>query len=296
VWGGGRFEAIATYASYKRNPASDFEREMAAGATYVAVSLDGRPIVAGRYLVAQGGYALFVGISPVVYGTAERITRELLLFASPGTVRRVQATIKNPSGIPPAVERYYREAMAQREQPESQAWATAWSRYCKYKRPGSDHCRMRREDYFPGRQGKGANPGRARPIAVELERLDGPPHLAPQAKAIDSYAGDPMKLAQKVLKEWAVSIPAGEINRIRYVIRYEDGLQLAGDLPLSRKWVKEHTLESAVRLMAIFNAGLRAPDGISNTAYRKALKGVDVEFWKRLLRTHDFGRSEPEPK
>jgi hypothetical protein len=51
------------------------------------------------------------------------------------------------------VDRYYKETMeASPGYSESQAWATAWSRYCKYKDPGSDHCKKDTGDYFPGKR------------------------------------------------------------------------------------------------------------------------------------------------
>lgn len=39
---------------------------------------------------------------------------------------------------------------------ESQVWATAWSIYCKYKNPNSEHCKMDKNEYFPGKSSKEA--------------------------------------------------------------------------------------------------------------------------------------------
>ena len=37
---------------------------------------------------------------------------------------------------------------------ESKAWAVAWSIYCKYKEPGSEHCQKNKDEYFKGRDKK----------------------------------------------------------------------------------------------------------------------------------------------
>ena len=44
----------------------------------------------------------------------------------------------------------------QKEKDEGKAWAVAWSIYCKYKKPGSPHCKKETDDYFPGRKKKKA--------------------------------------------------------------------------------------------------------------------------------------------
>jgi len=49
--------------------------------------------------------------------------------------------------LPKDVERYVDEGIAQ-GLPESEAWAVAWSRWCKYKMPGDEHCRKDPEEYL----------------------------------------------------------------------------------------------------------------------------------------------------
>ncbi len=44
----------------------------------------------------------------------------------------------------------------QKEKDEGKAWAVAWSIYCKYKKPGSPHCKKESDDYFPSRNSKKA--------------------------------------------------------------------------------------------------------------------------------------------
>ena len=34
---------------------------------------------------------------------------------------------------------------------ESQAWATAWSVYCKHKNPSSEHCKRKPSEYLTGK-------------------------------------------------------------------------------------------------------------------------------------------------
>lgn len=52
--------------------------------------------------------------------------------------------------IPKTVERYYEEHIS-KGVPEGQAWALAWSRYCKYSYPGSRHCHRKPSQYLVGR-------------------------------------------------------------------------------------------------------------------------------------------------
>jgi hypothetical protein len=56
--------------------------------------------------------------------------------------------------IPSPVERYVKEiAESNPDYTDAQVWATAWSIYCKYKNPGSEHCTKPASDYFPGKGG-----------------------------------------------------------------------------------------------------------------------------------------------
>lgn len=58
------------------------------------------------------------------------------------------------SKIPADVERYVQEHKDQ-GMDEGKAWAIAWSRYCRYKNPGSSHCH--KDEYFSDRTA-GADP------------------------------------------------------------------------------------------------------------------------------------------
>ncbi len=55
--------------------------------------------------------------------------------------------------IPADVERYVKEVQeANPDYSEEQAWATAWSIYCRHKKPGDpEHCTMPASEYLKGR-------------------------------------------------------------------------------------------------------------------------------------------------
>lgn len=62
------------------------------------------------------------------------------------------AGARTAKDLPKNVERYVQEGKDQGLD-EGEAWAVAWSRYCKYKEPGSPHCKKDSpSDYFPGKK------------------------------------------------------------------------------------------------------------------------------------------------
>lgn len=65
------------------------------------------------------------------------------------------AILKYAVNLPADVERYVEEVKEKNPSySEGQAWATAWSIYCKYKNPDSGHCKQDSSDYFAGRTAK----------------------------------------------------------------------------------------------------------------------------------------------
>lgn len=66
------------------------------------------------------------------------------------------ALIHTAKDLPKNVERYVQEGLDQ-GMDESKAWAIAWSRYCKYKEPGSPHCQMNTSEYFPNQKKAGSD-------------------------------------------------------------------------------------------------------------------------------------------
>lgn len=59
---------------------------------------------------------------------------------------------KLAEGVPAKVKEYAEDV--QKKNPDyddAKVWATAWSIYCKYKAPNSDHCQKETSEYFPGK-------------------------------------------------------------------------------------------------------------------------------------------------
>lgn len=90
--------------------------------------------------------------------------------------------------LPKDVERYVREAKeADPGIDEGKAWAIAWSRFCKYKSPGDDHCKQGPEGYFKGKKAMSSMFSDARIdrlAAKVIERMQGklPPPRSPAAR------------------------------------------------------------------------------------------------------------------
>lgn len=67
--------------------------------------------------------------------------------------------------LPPDVERYVQEGL-DKGMPEDKAWAIAWSRWCKYKSPGDEHC-----SGGPGEYLQGKTAGDRQTVIIRLRRL-----------------------------------------------------------------------------------------------------------------------------
>ena len=78
--------------------------------------------------------------------------------------------------MPAKVDKYYKEI--KRDNPdysEAQAWATAWSVFCKHVEPGSDHCSKPPSEYLKGR-----NAGLI--VRVAARARVGMEHTSPEAR------------------------------------------------------------------------------------------------------------------
>lgn len=86
---------------------------------------------------------------------AESLTQPLMTRRDYGAVTASDyaSILKYAVNLPADVERYVEEG-TDAGMPEDKAWAVAWSRYCKYKNPESEHCQMNESEYFPGRKAK----------------------------------------------------------------------------------------------------------------------------------------------
>ena len=93
--------------------------------------------------VAQGAWSFKVSVGSI-YEKGMKAAEEVLSKLATGD-------------IPADVERYVKETKEQNpDYDDSQLWAVAWSRYCKYKNPTSDHCKKDTDEYFAGK-GKSAS-------------------------------------------------------------------------------------------------------------------------------------------
>lgn len=55
--------------------------------------------------------------------------------------------------MPSPVDKYYKQIKKDNpDYSDEQAWATAWSVYCKHKNPGSPHCKRPPSDYLKGKE------------------------------------------------------------------------------------------------------------------------------------------------
>lgn len=55
--------------------------------------------------------------------------------------------------MPSPVDKYFKQVKESNpEHTDAQAWATAWSIFCKYKSPGSEHCQKDPGEYFKNRK------------------------------------------------------------------------------------------------------------------------------------------------
>jgi len=70
--------------------------------------------------------------------------------------------------IPEDVERYVGEHK-EKGADEGEAWALAWSRYCKYKNPGSDHCKQ--DSYFDGKKAQLTRIANSKSLSIVLAKL-----------------------------------------------------------------------------------------------------------------------------
>lgn len=201
--------------------------------------------------------------------------------------------------VPEKVEQYYQEAMQQPGMIEAQAWAIAWSRYCKYTEPASSHCKLHRSEYFPGKGGKGSEAAhKCKPVVIELERAEGmnaPERvtLRPGAAGTNLY-----KQADKALKEMAMRMRAQDMNKTDFLVEFEGGRSYEGRIDLSRAWVRSEDIAAHIKTHVTFMAGKGAPGNMSPSRYAAFLASVDKEGQARayaldLLENCDLGPSRP---
>ena len=119
--------------------------------------------------------------------------------------------------LPKNVERYVQEGLDS-GMDESKAWAIAWSRYCKYKEPGSPHCQMETSEYLPN-QGKKKTSGEPK---VGMDRF--PPIRSPRGWRPPEGDGEcPREILRRNLKDFEDSIRpvVGAADKALRAIGYE---------------------------------------------------------------------------
>ena len=68
-------------------------------------------------------------------------------YSSFSPMRHAEGDKERNENIPAYVHDKVEEIMEkQKEKDEGKAWAVAWSIYCKYKKPGSPHCKKKKDD------------------------------------------------------------------------------------------------------------------------------------------------------
>jgi hypothetical protein len=119
----------------------------------------------GGLLYVQFDDGSFMGVSPRDLAYEGRAGGEAFEGRSAGD------EVKVAINIPKEVEDYAKEvAEGNPSYDEAQVWATAWSIYCRYKSPGSEHCTKAPGEYFPGRMARDVEGLRPRPAPARKPR------------------------------------------------------------------------------------------------------------------------------
>lgn len=200
--------------------------------------------------------------------------------------------------VPETVERYYQEGIDQ-GMPEAEAWAVAWSRYCKYKDPESKHCHLRQAEYFPGKGGKGSKGAdKTAPVGILL-KLNRRGKVAERSVQVDSAGTDLWKKADVVLKERAMGLDPSETMTVEYEVAFDDGSEYFGVVDdFGKKWVRSDDLARSTVRHLMFMAGRGAPPTMTPAAYAKYLRQIDPSgeagrYASDLLDRADFGAVRP---
>lgn len=99
---------------------------------------------------------------------------------------------------------------------DEQAWATAWSIYCKHVEPGSESCHMPTSEYLKGQKTAGNNP-EALQIALEIER---------NAEALMSSGFDE-KALDKIEAAWKAAKQKGLDKEVHKIIQQMSEAEMA---------------------------------------------------------------------
>lgn len=200
---------------------------------------------------------------------------------------------------PPEVRRYFEETKkASPHYDDAQAWAVAWSRYCKHAQPSSPHCNKGRFQYFPIKGGKGSEGyGKIRAKQIALTVGEGPVEMSGKTVVLEASKGvDIWKVANEVLKDWARRlIPANAKGYWKqdFVITFADGFEYRGTYDLNRADTLSADLSKHVSDSILYASGLATHDDEQDAErYQKFLQliGKDKqEKARKFIETYDFG-------
>ena len=109
--------------------------------------------------------------------------------------------------MPKKVDEYYKQVKEKNPgYSEEQAWATAWSIYCKHKNPGSPSCKKDQSEYFKGKKAMSDDNLRKKLIRLAHAKPELRPKLLPLLKTAQTVSvGDRFKDQWGVI--WVVSEP-----------------------------------------------------------------------------------------
>jgi predicted double-glycine peptidase len=159
------------------------------------------------------------------------------------------------ANLPADVERYVEETKASNpDYDEGQVWAVAWSRYCKYKNPGSEHCTMDASDYFKTACGDDMDDwGATLDEGATLADWE-PGHIVP-----DAPQGD----------EWGSELPGDEMGRSAKVLSRSDSLDRLLDLEKKHGRDTPEYYDAAIKEV---QDGVIAPAAVVGGGYKDGKK------------------------
>jgi len=202
---------------------------------------------------------------------------------------------------PPEVRRYFEETKkASPHYDDAQAWAVAWSRYCKHTQPSSPHCNKGRFQYFPIKGGKGSEGyGKIRAKQIALTVAEGPVEMSGTTVVLEASKGvDIWKAANEVLKQWARRlVPADSKGYWKqdFVITFADGFEYRGRYDLTRADIVTADLSKHVSSSVVYASGLATPEDDEDAKrYQTFLQFIGKEKQeqaRKFVETYDFGPS-----
>jgi hypothetical protein len=186
--------------------------------------------------------------------------------------------------IPADVERYVKETKESNpDYDDAKVWAVAWSRYCKYKQPGSEHCHMNTNDYFKKAEAELTKLAAGRPlyeIAREI-RKDWGPKVNYAAKPYLDAMGDLDSINDDYGQDSGSSIVAYFLSNATSW-RGETAKRIKAELNAmlkgSRKWASDPEMQSLIT--ACGDIGPIADMEYLAEGCPDNLEGADCDKWE----------------